>query len=177
MTPCISILQPYAWLVVHRIKPVENRTWATKFRGRILIHAGKNYPKGEYADDAESFSRRYGKGYPRREDMIGRIVGEATITDCATEHPSEWFNGPYGFVLADAVAFEEPIPMRGMLGIFGVTDSAVLAAVQRQRDRALYLRIKAGRIVPAPIKVGREYKVDPEAKHIAELAPPIGGAK
>ena len=37
----ISIRQPWAWLIVHGYKDVENRTWATKHRGPILIHAGK----------------------------------------------------------------------------------------------------------------------------------------
>ena len=73
--PCLSIRQPYAWLIVNGFKPVENRTWPTRFRGRILIHAGVTYPKGEYADDAESFGSRYGIGYPAREAMIGGIVG------------------------------------------------------------------------------------------------------
>lgn len=121
--PCISVLQPYAWLIVNGIKPVENRTWATKFRGRILIHAGKKYPKGEYEDD---FVTWHTAGYPRsREEMIGGIVGEAVITDCVTQHPSSFFFGPYGFVLAEAKAYPKLIPYRGQLGIFGVPESVV----------------------------------------------------
>jgi hypothetical protein len=125
MLPCISILQPYAWLIVNGIKPVENRTWPTKFRGRILIHAGVRYPKGDYADDAENLTRRYGIAYPAREDMVGGIVGEAAITDCVTSHPSEYFFGPYGFVMAEPKAYPKPIPYRGQLGIFGVPESAL----------------------------------------------------
>jgi len=37
----ILIRQPWAWLIVHGYKDVENRTWSTKYRGPILIHAGK----------------------------------------------------------------------------------------------------------------------------------------
>lgn len=25
--PCLSVRQPYAWLIVNNIKPVESRTW------------------------------------------------------------------------------------------------------------------------------------------------------
>lgn len=125
LIPCISILQPYTWLIVHRIKPVENRTWSTSFRGRILIHAGVRYPKGEYLEHAEALPRRYGIAYPAREDMIGGIVGEAVLTDCVTEHPSEWFNGPFGFVMAEAKTYPRLIPYRGQLGIFGVPDSVL----------------------------------------------------
>jgi hypothetical protein len=35
-------------------------------------------------------------------------------------------------------------------------------------ERTLRLWVKEGRIVPAPIKVGRTYYVQPDSKHIAE---------
>ena len=35
----ITIKQPWASLIVHGIKDIENRSWSTKFRGRVLIHA------------------------------------------------------------------------------------------------------------------------------------------
>jgi len=35
----ISIRQPWANLIVHDIKPIENRSWKTNFRGRVLVHA------------------------------------------------------------------------------------------------------------------------------------------
>lgn len=125
--PCLSIRQPYAWLIVNGFKPVENRTWPTRFRGRILIHAGVTYPKGEYADDAESFGSRYGIGYPAREAMIGGIVGSVTITDCVREHPSEWWVGPWGFVMDKPRAFAKIIPHKGALGIFAVPASILEA--------------------------------------------------
>ena len=36
---CLSIRQPWAWLVAHGWKNIENRTWQTNYRGRLLIHA------------------------------------------------------------------------------------------------------------------------------------------
>jgi predicted site-specific integrase-resolvase len=36
-------------------------------------------------------------------------------------------------------------------------------------DRTLRLWVAKGRIVPAPIKIGREYYVEPTAAHIAEV--------
>jgi hypothetical protein len=47
----------------------------------------------------------------------GGIVGEAEIVDCVTSHPSEFFFGPFGFVIRNA----RPLPFRpcrGMLGFF-----------------------------------------------------------
>lgn len=37
-------------------------------------------------------------------------------------------------------------------------------------DRTLRLWVQEGRIVPAPVKIGRAYYVSPDAKHIAEVA-------
>ncbi len=114
----ISIRQPYAWLIVNGHKDIENRDWPTNFRGRVLIHAGVTYSKRDYEDDLDMYSEQYGS-YPKREEMIGGIVGVATITGCVTESTSGWFLGKYGFVLADA----KPLPLvpcKGALGIFSV---------------------------------------------------------
>ena len=41
----LSIKQPWASLIAHGIKDIENRTWRTHFRGKIYIHAsGQIFP-------------------------------------------------------------------------------------------------------------------------------------
>ena len=111
----LSIQQPWAWLIVHGHKPVENRDWPTKMRGIIGIHAGKRFDREGYEwvratfpdiplPDPDAFER-------------GGIVGRATLVDCVEDHASPWFFGDYGFVMEDA----EPLPFapcRGMLGFF-----------------------------------------------------------
>jgi hypothetical protein len=123
--PCISVLQPYAWLIVHGIKPVENRTWSTKFRGRILIHAGKRLSKSDHELYRRMWERHLKTPYPAIEEMTGGIIGEAVVTDCVTEHPSEYFFGPFGFVMAQPKAYQKLIPYRGQLSIFGVPSSVL----------------------------------------------------
>lgn len=44
----LSIRQPWAWAIVNAGKRVENRTWETRYRGPILIHAAKGVTKREY---------------------------------------------------------------------------------------------------------------------------------
>jgi hypothetical protein len=39
----LSVRQPYATLICAGVKPIENRSWNTDYRGTILIHASKNY--------------------------------------------------------------------------------------------------------------------------------------
>ena len=36
----ISIKQPWSYLIASGVKDIENRTWKTKFRGRVLIQVG-----------------------------------------------------------------------------------------------------------------------------------------
>jgi hypothetical protein len=39
----ITIRQPYAREIVKKGKRIENRTWSTKYRGDLFIHAGVGY--------------------------------------------------------------------------------------------------------------------------------------
>lgn len=47
---CLSIRQPWAWAILHAGKDIENRDWATRFRGPFLVHAGKGCTRDEYED-------------------------------------------------------------------------------------------------------------------------------
>ncbi|NBF09766.1 ASCH domain-containing protein [Pseudomonas sp. Fl4BN1] len=49
----LSIRQPWAWLIIHGGKDVENRSWHTKYRGRFLVHASKGMTRGEYDEALE----------------------------------------------------------------------------------------------------------------------------
>jgi len=111
----LSVRQPFALLIVAGIKDIENRSWPTKYRGRILIHAAKKvdteamkkFDMLQYMTDAINHYR-------------GGIIGEVEIVDCVEESNSPWFeNGCYGFVLKNAKK-REFIPLRGKLGIFDV---------------------------------------------------------
>jgi hypothetical protein len=108
----LSIMQPWSWLIANGHKDIENRSWPTRFRGRIMIHAGKKF---DGDDDAEEWDWPH-IDRPKDFDM-GGIVGECEIVDCVTSSKSRWFFGPYGFVIRNA----RPLPFqpcRGMLGFF-----------------------------------------------------------
>ena len=67
----LTIKQPYASLIAYGIKKYEFRTWNTKYRGEILIHAGKNVDKKAM----EEF-----KVY-NVECPLGCIIAKVKITD------------------------------------------------------------------------------------------------
>ena len=113
----LSVRQPWAWLLVHGYKDIENRNWSTTFRGRCLIHAGKTFDQDGY----EWVKRHFKKiDLPLPSEFErGGIVGWVNITDCVTRSKSKWFFGPYGFVVngADELPF---VPMPGKLKLFEI---------------------------------------------------------
>jgi hypothetical protein len=44
----LTIRQPWAWLIVHGHKDLENRTWCTSYRGPLLIHAAGTMAPGDH---------------------------------------------------------------------------------------------------------------------------------
>lgn len=68
----ITIKQPFATLIAESLKEYEFRTWKTKYRGDILIHAGKGIDK-----KAMERYKHLNLEYP-----LGKIIAKATITDC-----------------------------------------------------------------------------------------------
>ena len=120
----LSIQQPWAFLIINGFKTVENRTWRTKYRGKVLVHAGLKFDHIAYETILLKHPEVIMPGNPgrwRRSDwQLGGIVGEVEIIDCVTQHSSPFFFGPFGFVLANACPLPF-IPCRGMLGLFTPT--------------------------------------------------------
>ena len=57
----IVVRQPWAWLIVHGYKDIENRSWKTRYRGTLLIQASANLPP-KWALDERSFVRSKTRG-------------------------------------------------------------------------------------------------------------------
>ena len=115
----ISIQQPWSALIIYDGKDIENRTWKTNFRGRVLLHTGKMADVAAIFELTESRHPVTGEKFKTKASVwpLGGIVGVAEIVDCVSASKSPWFVGPYGFVIANA----QPLPfmpMRGQLGIF-----------------------------------------------------------
>jgi hypothetical protein len=120
---CLSIRQPWAWLVVNGWKNVENRGWATRHRGDLLIHAAASMTRADYESCRIVVDGIHDDlAMPMYEDLPrGGIVGEVKLLDCVDDHPSPWFTGPVGWVMYDACACEL-VPWSGKQGLFDVCD-------------------------------------------------------
>lgn len=114
----LSIRQPWAWLIVHGHKDVENREWATQYRGPLLIHASKTVAKAEYARQCAEIEHAFGIAVPPLADVpLGGIVGAVHLVDCAPHSDSPWYTGAVAWVLRQPV--ELPfLPCKGGLGLF-----------------------------------------------------------
>jgi hypothetical protein len=117
----LSIRQPWAHMILHHGKDIENRTWPTQVRGRVLIHASKGMTKDEYLMAIRSFpTLEIMMSIPDQHDLQrGGIVGSVEIVDCVTDSDSPWFCGPFGFVLRNPIILPFR-PFRGQLGFFNV---------------------------------------------------------
>ena len=74
----LTIKQPWATLIMQGNKRFEFRSWQTKYRGDLLIHAGKGI-------DKEAI-KRLSKYIP--EDLpAGKILGKVTLVDCVKMSP------------------------------------------------------------------------------------------
>jgi len=140
----ISLTQPWAQLVVLGSKRVETRSWPTRYRGEIAIHASKGYP--ESAQNLALYNSSFAKSLIKHNFdafnlPLGAIVGTVEITDCLpTEkadeiglysHHAEWSFGDYGagrymWLLANPRMFEIPIPCKGALKIWTVPETIVI---------------------------------------------------
>lgn len=114
----LSIRQPWAWLIAAGHKTIENRTWATNYRGPVLIHASKTHADGEDDYIAREMCRELGIDLPAHFEY-GAVIGIAEITDCVTDSVDDWFEGPVGFVLKQARPVT-PFPVSGKLHFFEV---------------------------------------------------------
>ena len=119
----ITIKQPWAELIVSGYKKYEFRSWKTKYRGKILIHAGISLEK-----DMVSRFKDYNLEYE-----LGAIIGEATLEDCILvdkefneklkkEDPIVYGRSnhveTYAWKLSNIKKYDKPIEIKGKLGLW-----------------------------------------------------------
>lgn len=88
-TLILSIRQPWAWLIMHAGKDIENRSWPTKVRGRVLIHTAKGVTRPEWQEAWEWVRCACPDAWDKGKRMIqpgaierGGIIGSVDIVDC-----------------------------------------------------------------------------------------------
>lgn len=120
----LTIKQPCATLIMQGDKRFEFRSWQTKYRGDLLIHAGKGIDK--------EAMKRLAKYLPE-ELPYGKILGKVKLVDCIKMSPEfkelllkensdiyakSSFQEYYGWQLSDVEVFEKSIESKGHLSLW-----------------------------------------------------------
>lgn len=129
----LTICQPYAEMIVRGQKVIENRTWPTRHRGLMYIHAGKS--RAWLSDNFVSGSMPF-----------GAVVAIADLYECVKYEnlPPHLVGdlhayGPYCWLLRSVMPIG-PWPYRGAQGLFDISQTDLEAVANHE------LGIKA----PAP---------------------------
>lgn len=120
----LTIKQPWATLIMQKNKRFEFRSWQTKYRGELLIHAGKGIDK--------EAMKRLAKYIP--EDMpIGKILGKVILVDCVKMTPElkemllkenkdiytdSSFKENFAWKLENVEVFDKTIEVKGKLSLW-----------------------------------------------------------
>lgn len=120
----ITIKQPWATLIMQGYKRFEFRSWQTKYRGDLLIHAGKGRDK----EAVKRLEKQLSKELP-----FEKILGKVTLVDCikiSSEfkekllkenkdiYTKSSFQEKYGWQLDNVQAFKETIDAKGHLSLW-----------------------------------------------------------
>lgn len=120
----LTIKQPWATLIMQGDKRFEFRSWQTKYRGDLLIHAGKGIDKNAM--------KRLAKYLPD-EIPLGKILGKVTLVDCIRMCPEfkemllkensdiytkSSFSENFGWQVENVQVFDEPIEAKGHLSLW-----------------------------------------------------------
>lgn len=129
----LSLLQPWATLLVRGQKLLETRSWPTQYRGPVFIHASgglnKKYKDSEMTPALQSLEPFF-KNYIKPSELVfGKIIGMVNIaTVIRTEDIKPFLTeqeiafgdyspGRWAYQCYDHVAFHKPTELKGQLGI------------------------------------------------------------
>lgn len=122
----LTVHQPWAGLIIRGSKDIENRQWATRYRGRLWIHAGQRWDRSRDA-------RRKTRGIDTDTWPSGVLLGQVTLLDITEEHPSAYADrGFYHWVFANPVPLPQPVPWRGAQGLWDVNLDDIASALMAE---------------------------------------------
>ncbi len=124
----ISLTEPFATLICNKKKYIETRSWKTKYRGEIYIHASSTKIPREWLNNKELMSLLDGCNL-----NYGNIICKCNLVDCiymTEEYIDSIKNnrqeyicgiyevGRYAWILEDIQVLDKKIPCKGHLGIW-----------------------------------------------------------
>lgn len=137
----LTLKQPWAWMVIHGTKDVENRSWCNSITRELqaskqpfAIHAGATMTRAYYENAvAVAAEEDSGLVVPSREKLVfGAVIGTAVIANYHA--PETWkprgqkgyipwrMRHQYGWELLYRTPLPVSLPARGQLGFWEMDD-------------------------------------------------------
>lgn len=127
----LTISQPYASLIASGAKWVENRTWPTRYRGLLAIHAGKgtqylnsgaltHYQTGCILATVNLVACVLQTDIEKNANdakQCNKMIPGTSLT-WVTVYKHRHTEGPWCWILTDARALAEPVPISGKQGLW-----------------------------------------------------------
>lgn len=133
----LTVRQPWAACIASGAKTVENRTWPTKYRGPLLIHAAQAVDTDALGISAfrEHMWRALATD-PTAAHVCGAVVAIARLVDCHLEdHQAccapwgETGRGVWHWTLQDVHKLKEPVECAGRLSVWRPRPEIVAAVL------------------------------------------------
>ena len=129
MIKVLSLMQPWAELVVNGAKAIETRSWPTRYRGELYIHASKKF----FYSDLELYYQDhfFRKNLPDPKKLItGAIIGKVNLVNVVAVEEldgklskqertfGDYTTGRFAWILESPQRLSQPIPAAGKLSIW-----------------------------------------------------------
>ena len=122
----LTLTQPWASLVALGLKQVETRSWATRYRGPLAIHAAKGFPSSarQFAEVERALRRIPGR-LP-----FGAVLCTVDLVDCQPTQDiaptltglerlyGDYTWGRWAWVFKSLSVLEAPVGAKGALGLW-----------------------------------------------------------
>jgi hypothetical protein len=121
----ITLKQPWATLIAKGYKQYEFRSWQTKYRGPLLIHAGKSIDK-EALERFEDMHLDYPQGYiiaqVNLDDciLIDEFINQQLQKDNRRVYGTDSKIGIYAWKLSNVQIIDNDKKMKGQLGLWNI---------------------------------------------------------
>lgn len=130
----LTVRQPWAACIASGRKLVENRTWPTKYRGPLAIHAASTRD-GFVFDHPRFVQEAYGLA-PSPSRVLSAVVAVVELTGCHEYTPgccdTSWAErgaGTWHWTLANVRALSEPVECAGRLSVWRPAPETVAAVL------------------------------------------------
>lgn len=140
----LTVWEPWATAIALGWKPVENRTWPTKHRGALAIHASKRPPDnsdinevldiiyGVGASDVrpDTFAQRRSEFCTLLERHLGKVLAVVDVTGMLRNYVEagealkthrfgdDFYTGDIGWHVENPRRLSEPVACRGAQGLW-----------------------------------------------------------